>query len=55
MAKVKDKKEEHITVLPETFEKLKFICGKDKRTYRAEVTMMIDKRYDELKGVKNAG
>lgn len=43
-------KDEHITVTPETFEKLKVICDVDKRTLRAEVTMMIDKRYDEVKG-----
>lgn len=45
----KPKKEEHITVLPETFEKLKVICEHDKRTYRAEVTKMIDERYEEIK------
>ena len=53
MAKVRQKKEEHITVLPETFEKLKVVCGLEKRTLRAEVTMLIDKRYEEVTGRKD--
>lgn len=52
MPKIKKKKEEHVTVLPETFKKLQFICDVEKRTYRAEVTKFIDEKYDRLKGKK---
>jgi hypothetical protein len=51
MAKKKTK-EEHITVLPDTFEKLKVICKHDKRTYRAAVTKMIDERHEEIEDGK---
>lgn len=40
--------EKHITVSEETFNKLERIRKKTVRTKRAEVSLMIDKRFDEV-------
>jgi len=46
------KKDEHITVTPEVFDKLKAICEKEHRTKRGEITRMIEDKYDKVFGRK---
>lgn len=46
------KKDEHITVTPEVFQKLKEICESEHRTKRGEVTKMIEEKHKKLFGRK---
>ena len=42
------KKDEHITVTPEVFEKLKALCANTLRTKRAEVSKLIEDEYKKV-------
>jgi hypothetical protein len=46
------KKDEHISILSDAFEKLKRICEAENRTKRGKITMMIDEEYKRLFGAK---